>query len=390
LGLIDPHGSLVDDVLKVVPQHRVEDVVLLDFTDADYPPCFNPFAGIPESQKGRAALCFLDVFKRVFGSSFNAQVEHLLRHSLSVMIDAPEGTLLGVNRMLTDEYYRRTVSKSSSDDDVKRFWQQEFQMWMHGAGAEAGAELLNKIGQIAAVAPLRNIFGQRDNLVDFDSLLDGSKIVLAKLPKAEIGEENALVIAGLLLSRLYLAASHRSSESEQSPDFFLYLDEFRNYIPESFDEMLREARKSNLCMTLSQQYLGEVSKELQQAILGNVGTLISFRVGAEDAATLSGEFAPRFLERDLVNLGVRDFLIKMSIEGEMKEAFSARTLRMHFPEEDLSEACVEYSRNKYSRLIPRLEREPIAPAATKESIVFNEIDIEQIDSIERIQSAKKV
>ncbi len=356
VGVLDPHGDLVDDVLRLIPKHRVKDVVLFDPSDLDFPPAFNPLEQVPEALKMRVTIGFIEIFKKLFGTNWSPRLEHVLRYTTLALLDTPGTTVLSILKMLTDKNYRQMIVRNIHDNVVKNFWVNEFAAWSEKFDNEAITPLLNKVGQFVATNMIRNIVGQPENLFDFRKMMDERKILLMKVSKGILGEENASLLGAMAVTKVYQAAMSRADTLEKDRvDFYFYVDEFHNFATDTFDEILSESRKYRLNLTIANQFLGQLDQKIRKTVFGNVGSLISFRVGGEDASILASEFNPRFSERDIINLGVREFCLKMSIDGELQDAFSGRTLDIATPEENVADVCVETSRKKYSRPIAEVQ-----------------------------------
>jgi hypothetical protein len=250
--------------------------------------------------------------------------------------------------------------------------------------------LLNKVGQFVATNMIRNIVGQPENLIDFRSIMDNKKILLMKVSKGILGEENASLLGAIAVTKIYQSAMARADIAEEKRvDFYFYVDEFHNFATDSFDEILSEARKYRLNLTIANQFLGQLEESVRKTVFGNIGSMLSFRVGGEDTKMLAAEFNPRFTERDILNLGVREFCVKMSVEGEIKEAFSGRTLSMKFPKEQYVNECIAYSRAHYARplkevreILSRWEEGKFNPdekpkAAAAKNDPFAEVEFEE-------------
>ena len=352
VGLLDPHGDLVDNVLSLIPEHRIKDVVLFDPSDLEFPPSFNPLEKVPEELKMRVTIGFIEIFKKLFGSNWSPRLEHVLRYTTLALLDSPGTTVLSILKMLTDKNYRQMIVRNIQDDVVKNFWVNEFAGWSEKFDNEAITPLLNKVGQFVSTNMIRNIVGQPENLIDFRHIMDSKKILLMKISKGILGEENAALLGAVAITKIYQAAMSRADTLERDRiDYYFYVDEFHNFATDTFDEILSESRKYRLCLTMANQFLGQLNNTIRTTVFGNVGSIVCFRIGGEDAKMIQGEFNPRFQERDLINLGVRDFCTKMSIDGETHEAFSGRTLNMEEPEVNFARDCIEYSRKNYSRPI---------------------------------------
>jgi len=357
VGVLDPHGDLVDNILKMVPEERIGDVVIFDPSDMDFPICFNPLADVPPELKIRVTIGFIEIFKKLFGANWTPRLEHVLRYTTLALLDTPGTTILSILKMLTDKNYRQTIVRNIHDNVVKNFWVNEFAGWSEKFDNEAITPLLNKVGQFVSTNMIRNIVGQPDNKIDFREIMDGQKILLMKVSKGILGEENAALMGAIAITKIYQAAMSRAdTPEEQRVDWYFYVDEFQNFATDTFDEILSEARKYRLNLTLAHQFLGQLSDKIRTTVFGNVGSILSFRVGGEDAKILSAEYNPRFSERDIINLSVRDFYCKMAIGGEQREAFSGRTLGMNFPKRSFVSECIEFSRKTYSRPIAEVEK----------------------------------
>ena len=353
VGVLDPHGDLVDEIIRLIPSRREQEVILFDASDAGHPPAFNLLEEVPAAHKIQVASGFLEIFRKLFGAAWSPRLEHVLRYTTLALLDTPGSTVLSILKMLTDKHFRQGVVQGIRDEVVKSFWVSEFAAWSERYDHEAITPLVNKVGQFVSSDLIRHIVGQPRNLIDFRRAMDSRSIVLMKVPRGLLGEENSTLLGAMLVTKIYQTAMSRAELSEnQRVDFSLYVDEFHNFATNTFDEILSESRKYHLNLTLAHQYLGQLEERIRKTVFGNVGSLLCFRLGAEDAALIASEFKPRFAEQDLINLGVRDFCIKMSVAGETREAFSGRTLPLEIPEQQNSN-CVAYSRERYTR--PRQE-----------------------------------
>jgi len=356
VAVLDPHGDLVDDVLRHVPKERIDDVVLMDPADINFPIAFNPLVKVDEAYKMQLTIGFLDIFKKLFGDNWTYRLEHVLRYTTLALLDSPNTSVLSILKMLSDKNYRQKIVARIQDNVVKSFWVSEFAAWSEKFDAEAITPLLNKVGQFVATNMIRNIIGQPDMYFDIRDIMDNKKILLMKVSKGLLGEENSSLIGSMIITKLYQAAMSRADVKEKKrSDFYFYVDEFQNFATDTFYEILSEARKYHLSLTIAHQYMGQLSDKIRQTVFGNVGSIISFRVGADDARVLMEEFAPIFKERDIINLGVREFYLKMSVNGESREAFSGRTVDVPEIVNDHTQEIVESSRNKYCK--PRAEVE---------------------------------
>jgi hypothetical protein len=301
---------------------------------------------------------FIDIFKKLFGNNWSDRLEHVLRYTTLALLDSPNTTILSILKMLSDKNYRQTIVARIKDSVVKNFWVNEFAGWSEKFDSEAITPLLNKVGQLVSTNMIRNIIGQPENSFHIRDIMDNKKILLMKVSKGLLGEENSALIGSMIVTKIYQAAMSRADlREEERKDFYFYVDEFQNFATDTFEEILSEARKYHLCMTIAHQYIGQLGDTIKKTVFGNVGSIVSFRVGAEDAVILEEEFTPVFGIRDIINLGVREFYTKLSIDGELSEAFSARTIDMVFPKEDNSKQIIAESRKKYCN--PKSEVEEI-------------------------------
>lgn len=327
--IIDPHGEFIDDVLDFIPENRVEDVCIIDPSDFEYPASFNPLANVDPTFKHQLTQGLIEVLEKQFGSNWTPRLEHVFRFTTLALLDYPYATMRGMISMLTDRNYRQKVVEYIEDDMVKRFWAIEFADWSEKFDTDAIIPLVNKLGQFLSDPMLRNIFGQKENKVDIEWLMNNKKIIMINLSKGKIGEENSSFFGSMFITKIKQAGMARAKiEKADRDDFYLYVDEFQNLVTDTFENILSEARKYGLNLTVAHQYVGQLLPKVQAAVLGNVGSIISFRVGGDDAVKLKPEFAPVFDVKDLINLGVGEFYIKMTIDGESYDPFSAETLRV--------------------------------------------------------------
>jgi hypothetical protein len=348
IAILDPHGDLVDNVMRYIPKSRVKDVVLFDPSDTDFPIAFNPLENVGEAYKMQVTIGFIHIFKRLFGTNWSARLEHVLRYTTLALLDSPGTTVLSILKMLTDKNYRQKIISRIQDSVVKNFWVSEFAAWSEKFDAEAITPLLNKVGQLVSTNMIRNIIGQPLTKFDIRDIMDSKKILLMKVSKGLLGEENSSLLGSMIITKMYQAAMQRAdTKEEKRSDFYFYIDEFQNFATDTFAEILSEARKYRLNLTIAHQYMGQLIPIVQKTVFGNVGSIVSFRVGSEDSVILANEYTPIFKERDIINLGVREFYIKMSVNGEIREAFSGRTLDVPSITHDYSRDIVESSRKKY-------------------------------------------
>ena len=350
LCFIDPHGDVVQEILEFIPKERIEDVVLIDPSDAKFPISFNPLANVDPGFKHQLTQGLIEVLEKQFGANWTPRLEHVFRFTCLALLDYPHATMRGMISMLTDRNYRQLVVDYIEDDMVKRFWAIEFADWSEKYDTEAIIPLVNKLGQFLSDPALRNIFGQTENKVDLAALMNSGKIILINLSKGKLGEENSSFFGSMFVTKIKQAGMERANlEEKQRKDFYLYVDEFQNLMTDTFENLLSEARKYGLCLTMAHQYMGQLLIKVQQAVLGNTGSTIIFRVGGEDAVRLEPEMAPMFAVKDMVNLGVQNFYIKQTIDGEAYDPFSAQTLKvLPAAHQSYKEEIIKRSREKYT------------------------------------------
>ena len=355
--IIDPHGDFAIDNLKFVPESRMKDVIYFNPADTAYPIAFNPLEVSDPAKKPNVCSEVIGVLKRMFGDSWGPRLEHILRYTLLALLDRPSTTLLDISRMLTDKDFRKETLDYCTDVTVLQFWKHEFGQWNEKQVNESIAPVLNKVGAFTANPIIRNIIGQAKSSFDIRKIMDEGKILVVNLSKGLIGEDNAGILGAFLVTKVQLAAMSRSDidRVEDRRPFYLYVDEFQNFATDSFAVILSEARKYGLNLTVANQYVSQMTESVRDAVFGNVGTTISFRVSADDAPILAKQFEPTFEAADLLQLNNRHFVISMIIGGEKVPAFSATTLSIPESPADNFEAIVEWSRANYAR--PRAEVE---------------------------------
>jgi len=350
LCLMDPHGDVIDAMLEFIPENRIDDVVIIDPADMNHPVSFNPLANVDPSFKHQLAQGLIEVMEKQFGANWTPRLEHVFRFTVLALLDYPHATMRGMISMLTDRNYRQKVIEYIEDDMVKRFWAIEFADWSEKFDTDAIIPLVNKLGQFLSDPLLRNIFGQKENKVNLEELMNKKKIVFINLSKGRLGEENSSFLGSMFITKLKQAGMSRASMAERDRhDFYLYVDEFHNLVTETFENILSEARKYGMCLTVAHQYVSQLIPRVQAAVLGNTGTIVIFRIGGEDAVKLAPEMAPVFEVKDMINLGMREFYIKMTIDGDTYDPFSAETLKiMPPPHASFRNRIIESSRKKYT------------------------------------------
>ncbi|MFA6050287.1 MAG: type IV secretion system DNA-binding domain-containing protein [Candidatus Paceibacterota bacterium] len=366
-GLIfmDPHGKTADLLLEYVPKERINDVLYFAPFDLDYPVSFNVMEDVGADKRHLVAAGLMAAFKKIWVDAWSARMEYILNNILLALLEYPDSTLIGVNRMLADEDYRKKVVDFVTDPAVKAFWNDEFAKYGPRYMQEAGAAIQNKIGQFISNPLIRNIIGQPKSTFDLRQMIDDRKIIIINLSKGRVGEANANLLGSMLITKIYLAAMSRADlqerELEKLPNAYLYVDEFQNFANESFADILSEARKYKLNLTVAHQYIEQMTEEVRAAVFGNVGTMISFRVGAFDAEVLEKEYAPEFTAQDMVSLGFAQIYLKLMIDGVSSRPFSATTLPpIAKLETNYRDVILENSRKIFARTRVDVENEIMA------------------------------
>ena len=327
VGVIDPHGDLAERVLDFVPSHRLNDVVLFNPYDHDFPIAFNLMQSVSPTFDNIVASGLLGVFKKLYSHSWGPRLEHILRNTILSLLHAPNSTMLGIVRVLQDAQYRAKVVKHVKDPILRSFWENEFEVMNDKQRIEAISPILNKVGQFLSNPMIRNIVGQPQSKMDLRFAMDRGKIVIMNLSKGLIGEDNSSLLGAMLVTKFQLDAMSRADIPEaERRDFYLYVDEFQNFATDSFATILSEARKYRLNLTMANQYMAQMPDEVKDAVFGNVGSLISFQVGYDDAEYLSSQFREAVLANDLVGLNKYTIYGKILIDGMPSPAFSADTL----------------------------------------------------------------
>lgn len=348
-AVIDPHGDYAQNILARIPQERAKDVIYFNAADTDFPIAFNPMEVYDPKLKNHTCSELIGVLKRMF-ESWGPRLEYILRYSLLALLDYPNATMLDITRILTDKNFRKRVLEYVDDPVVRNFWNVEFASWNDKFAAEAVAPVLNKVGAFTANPLVRNIIGQPKSSFNIRDIMDRRKILIINLSRGLVGEDNASLLGALIVTKIQMAAMSRADMPiEARIPFYLYVDEFQNFATDSFATILSEARKYGLNLTVANQYIAQMLPQVKDAVFGNVGSIIAFRMSADDAGTMQRYFEPKFLEYDLVHMHNRHFVISMAIEGEKAPAFSAISLQLPESTGDFTNLIVENSRTEYAR-----------------------------------------
>jgi len=330
LCIIDPHGDIAADILKHIPKGRSQDLIYFNATDQDKQIAFNPLKGIHPKYHHLVSSGLVSTFKKIWSESWGPRMEYILRFTLLTLLCVPDATLLDIQPLLTNKEERAKALSYVTDEHILAFWYNEFDKYSPMLRAEAISPILNKTGLFITSTPLRNIVGQKTNSFRLQQVLDTGKILIVNLSKGQIGEDASSLLGAMLINAIQLAALHRASQPEDTrKPFYLYIDECHSFVTLSFASILAEARKSGLSLFLAHQYIEQLDERVRSAIFGNVGTMIAFRVGATDAEYMAREFYPVFAENDLVHLPQYAMYLKLMIDGNVSETFSAISIKIN-------------------------------------------------------------
>ncbi len=330
LAFIDPHGGTVERLLDYIPEERVKDVVYFAPFDMEHPIAFNVMEDVGYDKRHLVVSGLMATFKKIWEDAWSARMEYILTNTLLALLEYPDATLLGVNRMYTDKAYRQKVVDNVKDPVVKDFWTKEFANYGDRYTQEATPAIQNKIGQFTGNPLIRNIIGQPKSSFDIRTMMDEKKILIINLSKGLVGETNMRLLGSMLTTRIFLAAMSRADLSADKlarlPHFYFYVDEFQNFANETFAEILSEARKYKLNLVIAHQYIEQMEEPVRDAVFGNVGTTVVFRVGPFDAEVLETIFLPKFTKEDIVSLDRRQVYLTLMIDGVGSAPFSAVTI----------------------------------------------------------------
>jgi len=350
VAVVDPHGDLVEIILRYIPSSRINDVCFFNPADPEYGYPLNPLEVANESQKELVASGIVSIFHKLYAHSWGPRLEHILRNTLLTLTSVPGHTLADVIRILTDKRFRSKVISQLQDRTLIRFWQQEFETMSDNFRQEAISPILNKVGQYVSSPLIRKNISHPVSKIKVEEIMNTGKILLCDLSSGKIGEDNSALLGAMVVTQIQQAAMNRvfMPESERKP-FYLFVDEFQNFATSSFVQILSEARKYRLNLTVANQYMAQLDREIQDAILGNVGTLITFVVGSQDAYILDREFGKDFTQDDLVSLGRYQILLKLGIDGETSRPFYATTLPLPSCVNKNKKKIIKVSREKYGK-----------------------------------------
>ncbi len=369
MGFVDPHGEMAERLLHYIPESRIKDVIYFNPADMEYPIAFNAIDNIDAKARHLIASGLMGVFKKIWPDVWSARMEYILNNTILALLEVPGSTLLGVNRMFSDKAFRKSIVSQLQDPVIKAFWTQEYAAYQQKYEQEATAAIQNKIGQFSSATVIRNIIGQPTSSFNFRQAMDEGKIIIMNLSKGRLGEDNTKLLGGMLITKIQLAAMSRVDTLEEDrKDFYLYVDEFQNFVTDSFADILSEARKFRLDLIIANQYIGQLvhdqNVKVKDAIFGNVGTFIAFRAGGEDVEFLEEkQFSPNITAQDLINLPNYNIYLRLLIDGVPSRPFSAITLPPYpKPEVSYADEIIDYSRKTYGT--PKAEVEHAISVAT--------------------------
>jgi type IV secretory pathway TraG/TraD family ATPase VirD4 len=350
LCLIDPDGDLSGNILDFIPAERADDVCFIDLSDTKHSIFFNPFSGVEPDYRHQFAESFVEILKKQFGPDWVPKMEYVFRFACLALLDYPQATMQGLISILTNQEYRERVAGYVKDETAKNFWLTEFLEWSRKNDPDTVISIVNKLSQFLSHPVLKNIFSREENKVNVEELVNNNKIILVNLSKGRLGANVANFFGLVMIAKIKQVGMARVAKSKiERRDFYLYVDEFNGLMTETFESLLSDSRKYGICLTLANQYLGQLTPAVQAAVLGNVGTIVVFRVSGEDAERLEADMTPVFKAKDMINLSTQEFYVKMMIDGETYDPFSAETLKiLPAPYESAKGRIMESSRNKYS------------------------------------------
>jgi hypothetical protein len=352
VAVIDPHGDLSDILLDFIPSHRINDVAYLDPSDLAYPFHLNPLEMKNVAHRELIASGIVSIFYKLYHYSWGPRLEYILRNTILTLLHVPDSTLLQVPEILTNERYREKIVEKLDDRVLKNFWINEFAKMSPQMKSEAVSPILNKVGQFLSSQTIRNIVGSPTSTIDLEEMMNRGKIVIVNLSQGKLGEDNSALLGAMIITKLQLAAMNRVYVGEEERrDFYLFVDEFQSFATQSFIKILSEARKYRLNLTLANQYIGQIDEDVQKAIFGNAGSMVTFSVGAGDARLMSREFGEKYEEGELVGLGNYQIVLKLAIDNHTTNPFSATTLPLPRSRNQNRDKVIRSSRERYAKKI---------------------------------------
>lgn len=326
-ALLDPHGDLVERIAASIPPHRADDTIYFDVPDPRLAYSYNPFVNVSPGLRPLVASGLMDVFKKMWDDSWGPRMEHILRNALLALLDQPHAAMPDILSLMTDRSFREGVITNIGNKQVRAFWQTEFPKYSFRLQADGISPIQNKVGAFLADPKLHRILTRQEGQIRLRQVMDDSKVLLINLSQGKIGADSASLLGGLLVTSIGSAAFSRAylPENRRRP-FFLFVDEFQSFTTLAFANMLAELRKFGVGVTVGHQYLHQLDPDIRHAVMGNAGTLISFRLGATDAPLIGRELEPVFNRQDLLVLPNRDIYLKLMIDGAPSKPFSATAM----------------------------------------------------------------
>lgn len=364
LCVIDPHGELIESVLNSIPEERQKDVIYLNPADTEYDIGLNILEVDNPEDKHVILSGVMDIFSRIWEDSWNSEMQFILNNTILALLDTKGTTVLSIQRMLLDKNYREMIIENLEDKVLSNFWKNEYEEWKSKYQDEAIAPIQNKIGQFISTPMIRNMVGQAESTINISDVMNNGKILLVNISKGRLGEENSTILGNIIVTKIRLEALERVKLPESKRrDFYLYIDEFQNFVTESFTKFISDARKYHLNLILAHQYIAQLESQdknsMHSAIFGNVGTTVVFRVGSDDAEFLEKEFSPEFDAEDLVHLPNYHIYLRLMIDGEVSRPFSAVTVPPPKVEAEASvkEKVIKLSNSLYAKNRKEVEDE---------------------------------
>lgn len=350
VAIIDPHGDLSHTILDFIPKSRVNDVCYFNPADPEYYYTLNPLEVFSPEQRELVASGIISIFKKLYGHSWGPRLEYILRNVLLTLTLVPDTTLTDVPRLLTDDRYRAGILERINDPVMLRFWRNEYDPLDKRLKQEAISPILNKVGQFISSPMMRRVISSPKSKVNLEKIMNEGKIIVCDLSQGRMGEDNSSLLGAMIITKIQLAAMNRAfiPEEERRP-FTLFVDEFQNFATDAFIKILSEARKYKLNLAVANQYMSQIDPQVLNAILGNVGTLISFSVGAQDSSILDREFGIEFTSDDFVSLEKFQILLKLSIDWQISRPFYANTLPLPTNVSGQKDKIIKISRDRFGK-----------------------------------------
>ena len=359
-AIIDPHGDLCEILLDYIPKSRINDTIYFNPADREFPIIINPLEVTNREEAELVVSGIVSIFNKIFGFSWGPRLEYILRNTLLTLTEVPDSTLEDVLTILANNSFRKRVVERITDPTLKAFWVDEYEKMPDRLQKEAIAPIQNKVGQFVTSPLIRSIIGKPKSSISLDDVMNGGKILIANLSQGRLGEDNAALLGAMIITKLQLAAMHRVDVVEEARrDFFLYVDEFQNFATGSFIKIMSEARKYRLSIMLANQYMAQIPEEVQQAILGNAGSIISFSVGAADAEIIHKEYAEVFSQIDLVDLSNFQIAIRLMIDGHSARPFLSHTLPLPASRNQNRQKVISVSRERWGKRAKQTSEEEV-------------------------------